>query len=141
MNRFSKLVMCSSVLVGAQFATTAAMAQAAPDGVLTGFVTATKGITLNCTLTLTLDAAANTGSIAMDPGDLNCAALNFNNMPYTTTYSGGVLTFLNVDVTTITIGDCAGDISGDWDGTTLTIDSFLPPATGGPPCTVQGFAS
>lgn len=117
------------------------MAQTAPDGVLTGTVVAEKGIILTCDLVLTLDAAANQGSIAMNPGDANCAALNFNNMPYTTTYSGGVLTFQNVDVTTITLGDCAGDISGTWDGSTLTIDSFLPAKTAGPDCTVIGFAS
>jgi hypothetical protein len=140
MNNLAKLVIFSSAVVGAQFASTAAMAQTAPDGVLTGSVVAVKGIELNCDLVLTLDAAANQGSIAMNPGDPNCAALVFNNMPYTTTYSGGVLTFHNVDVTTITLGDCAGDISGNWDGSLLTISSFLPAKTAGPDCTVDGFA-
>lgn len=141
MKKFSKLIMFSSALVGAQFVSTAAMAQAAPDGVLTGQVVATKGITLECDIVLTLDASANEGSIALNPGDDNCSLLEFNNQPYTTTYSGGVLTFQNVNVTTITAGDCAGNISGSWSGTTLTINSFLPPATGGPPCTVVGSAS
>lgn len=145
MNKFSKLIMFSSVLVGAQFVSTAAIAQTAPDGVLTGSVIATKGITLNCDLTLTLNAAANEGSIAMTPGDANCAALNFNNMPYATSYvpggTTGVLTFHNVNVTTITLGDCAGDISGTWDGSTLVIDDILPADTAGPDCVVDGFAS
>jgi hypothetical protein len=141
MKKATNFVLFSSALLGAQIVSTAVMAQAAPDGVLTGLVTATKGITLDCDLVLTLNASANQGSIDLNPGDTNCDALVFNNMPYTTTYSGGVLTFLNVDVTTITLGDCAGDISGTWDGTTLTINSSLPPKTAGAACTVQGFAS
>ncbi|MBN8813283.1 MULTISPECIES: hypothetical protein [Sphingomonas] len=142
MNRLNKLVLISSAVVGSTFFGSAAMAQAAPNGVLNGVVVATKGITVTCDLKLTLDAANNKGSIEMNPGDTNCAALHFNNMPYTTSYSAGVLTFHNVDVTTITIGDCYGDISGTWDGSTLTISgAVLPPHTGGPACTVDGFAA
>ncbi|ROT96492.1 hypothetical protein EB810_00550 [Altererythrobacter sp. FM1] len=141
MKRLVKIAVLSSAFVGAQLIGTAAMAQSAPNGVLNGFVVATKGITLNCELVLTLDAGANEGSIAMNPGDANCAALNFNGMPYDTSYSSGVLTFHDVDVTTITLGDCAGDISGTWDGTTLLIDDILPAKTAGADCTVEGFAS
>ncbi|MGH6615052.1 hypothetical protein [Sphingomonas sp.] len=153
MNKLSKLIMYSSLLAGSQFVSTAAMAQTAPNGVLTGAVIATKGITVNCVLTLTLDSSLNTGDIDMDPGDANCAALVFNNEPYTTTYTPntstdpvtglpiGTLTFLGVDVTTITLGDCAGSISGQWNGSTLNVSATLPPKTGGPACTVNGSAS
>ncbi len=141
MNRLNKLALISSAVISTAFFGSSAMAQTAPNGTLTGVVVATKGITLTCDLTLTLDAANNKGSIAMTAGDTNCAALQFNSMPYTTSYSGGVLTLHNVDVTTITLGDCYGNISGSWDGTTLTIDSFLPAKTAGPACTVVGYAS
>lgn len=142
MNRLVKFAMFSSAIVAAQIAsTTAAYAQSEPDGVLIGAVVATKGIVLNCDLVLTLDAAANTADIDLNPGDPNCAALVFNNEPYATTYANGVLTVLDVDVTTITLGDCAGDISASWDGSTLTIDTTLPAKTAGPPCTIVGSAS
>lgn len=141
MNRLNKLAIISSAVLGATFFGSSAMAQAAPNGTLTGAVTASKGITLNCTLTLNLDAANNTGTIALTAGDALCGALNFNSQPYTTSYSGGVLTFHNVDVTTVSIGDCAGNISGTWDGSVLIIDNAtLPAKTAGAPCKIDGYA-
>jgi hypothetical protein len=140
MNRLAKVALTLSALAGSACIGTAAMAQTAPNGTLTGVVVATKGITVTCDLTITANSSTNTGTIALTPGDTNCAALQFNSQPYTTSYVGGVFTFHNVDVTTITIGDCYGDISGTWDGSTLTISSFLPAKTAGPPCTVEGYA-
>jgi hypothetical protein len=141
MNRFNKLVLISSAVVGTTFFGSAAMAQTAPNGTFTGVVVATKGITLTCDLTVTVNSSTNTGTIAMTPGDALCSALQFNNMPYTTSYASGVLTFLNVDVSTISIGDCYGNISAAWDGSTLTISTVLPPKSAGRPCTIDGFAS
>lgn len=141
MNNLAKIIIASTALVGSQFAAVSAMAQTAPNGTLTGSVVATKGITLDCELTLTVNSSTNKGSIAMTPGDSLCNALVFNNMPYDTVYSAGVLTFKNVDVTTISLGDCYGDISAAWDGSVLTIDTTLPPKTGGPACVIEGEAS
>ncbi|MGK2286272.1 hypothetical protein [Pedomonas sp. V897] len=114
-----------------------------PTGTLTGTVVVHKGITLTCTLTLTI-SSGGTATIALTPGDSNCAALSFNNQPYATSYSGGstgTFTVKDVDVSTITLGDCKGDISGTWTGSTLVINATLPPKTGGPSCSVVGTAS
>lgn len=143
MNRLAKIAMLSSVFIGAQIASTAAMAQTAPaTGTYSGTVVVMKGLTLTCTLTLNVNATNSTVGVSLTPGDANCAALGFVGNPYSYTYSAGVFTINDVYVDTITIGDCAGDISADWDGTTFFIDTFLPTATPGTPdCTIVGTAS
>lgn len=137
MNSLAKIAMVASALFIPQVAHATP-----PSGTLTGTVVVQKGIQLVCNLTLNISGGSAT--IALTPGDPNCAALNFNNQPYATSYTGGatgIFTVHNVDVTTITLGDCYGNISGNWDGTTLTINTTLPPKTGGPACTVVGSAS
>lgn len=143
MNKIAKLALFSSALVGAQLASTAAMAQTAPaTGSYSGTVIVKKGLTLSCTLTLNVNATASTVGVSLTPGDANCAALGFVGNPYSYTYSSGVFTIYDVYVDTITIGDCAGDISADWDGSTFLIDTLLPTATTGTPdCTIEGTAS
>ena len=51
-----------------------------------------------------------------------------------------IVTIHGVDVSTISAGDCAGDITGEWDGTTLWIDTTLPAKTAGNDCIVIGTA-
>lgn len=144
MNKFSKLIMFSSALIGAQIVSTAAMAQTAPaTGTYSGLVIVKKGLTLECTLTLGVDASASTVTVGLaPPTDPRCAALGFVGNPYSYTYSAGVFTISGVYVDTITLGDCSGTIAADWDGTQFLIDTFLPTATvGTPDCTIEGTAS
>lgn len=143
MNKLVKMAILSSAFVGAQLASTAAMAQTAPaTGTYSGTVVVQKGLTLTCTLGLNINASAGTVAVSLTPGDANCAALSFVGNPYSYTYSAGVFTINDVYVDTITIGDCAGDISADWDGSTFLIDTILPTATPGTAdCSIVGTAS
>lgn len=150
MNKFAKLVMFSSALVGAQFASTAAMAQTAPTGVYSGNVDVEKGIQLTCVLTLDVNSTTpGKVGVSLTAGNPFCGALSFTGAPYNYTYTAGgggtgigTFTVHGVYVNTITAGDCSGDITATWDGTEFLVDTFLPTATTGTPdCTIVGSAS
>lgn len=150
MNKFAKLVMFSSAIVGAQFASTAAMAQTAPTGTYSGNVTVEKGIQLGCVLTLDVDnPTSGKVGVSLTAGNPFCAALSFSGAPYNYTYTAGgggagigTFTVHGVYVNTITAGDCSGDITATWNGSSFTVNTFLPTATTGTPdCTIVGTAS
>lgn len=149
MKKFAKLVMFSSAIIGAQFASTAAVAQTAPTGVYSGNADVQKGILLNCVVGLDVNSTtAGKVHVSLTAGNPFCAALSFVGNPYNYTYTPatgpgtGTFTVHNVYVKTITAGDCTGDISATWDGTQFVIDTFLPTATPGTPdCTIVGTAS
>lgn len=139
----AKLAISSFAFVGAQLTIASAMAQTAPDGEFNGVVEiAISGSGIHyCDLAIELDALADTGTIAIMPGDPMCSGFAFNNAPYTTSYSSGVLEIYGVYFSSIIPNDCAGDMHMTWDGTWLTLSTSLPPATIGFPCRFTGFAA
>lgn len=144
MNKLAKFAMLSSALL---FSQTAFAHHPLPENdTLSGLVDVYKGINLQCVLTvdITTDLSGQRwATVSLTPGDSLCDQLVFNNSPYKVDYDENtqVVWFRNVDVTTITAGDCAGDISGTWlpDVHELDVDSFLPAKTAGAPCTISGF--
>lgn len=146
MKKFAKLTMVASALLFSQAAQ--AHHPFPANTTLSGVVDVYKGINLQCELvtTITSDSSGQRwATVELNPGDSLCAILTFNNSPYQVDYDATThtVTFNDVDVTTITAGDCAGDISGTWDDDLgeLDVDSFLPAKTAGAPCTVAGIIS
>jgi hypothetical protein len=144
MRNLAKIVMFSSALIGAQLVSAPAMAQkTAPDGTYRGLVNVHKGISLTCTLELKVNAPTAgkaTVSYFGPPNSLACSTVTFDSQPYDYTFDplSGDLTLSGVHVNTITIGDCAGSITATWVDDTILVDSALPAATAGNPCTIEG---
>lgn len=143
MRTIATIAILSSALFSSQVA---AHHVAAPSGLKTGFAAVSKGINLTCVLKVDFLSGIQ-AHVSLSPGDTNCAALLFNGSntgnTYNYTYDPTThqVTVHDLGVTTISIGDCAGDITGTWNGTTLTVNSTLPAKTSGAPCVVIGTAS
>lgn len=147
MNMFSKLVMCSSVLIGAQFASTAAMAQST----ISGGVTVQKGFgpLLFCTATAGLNGATPATSTEVTSLSLVgsggfCGTVQFPSVPHTITQGGGNFTVNDVFAdTTITPGDCFGDLVGTISGGVITFNNAVIPedVPGTGDCTISGSLS
>lgn len=144
MNKFAKVAMLASALFIPQVANAT---HAPPSGLKTGTnVYVEKGINFLCNASINISGGSAT--VALTPGDPLCSVLQFNNMPYTMTMSAShlpngrhLVTFHGVDVTTISAGDCAGNLTAEWDGTTLWVDAILPKKTAGNDCLVIGAVS
>lgn len=105
-----------------------------------------KGITLNCTMAgsavvdINNPSDAAVGSLGLSGGFL-CGLISFAGLPYNLEGNAdGTATLENVTVTAIT-GNCAGDLTGDFDQTNgyLTFtDSTIPSTSGGSDCVVNG---
>lgn len=106
------------------------------------------GPLLSCDLSVTI---VNNGSTITATPSLSgffgfCSTVVFTGSPYNVVVSGSTVTFQNVYAdTTITPGDCYGDITATWDAgppENLTVNTTLPevdPNTGD--CTIAGNIS
>lgn len=133
MKRLAMFIILSSGILGAQTADAAL-----PDSKLAGTVTVKKGRQLSCRIKV--EVANNKAAVDLSPGSLLCNMVSFNGGPYDIEVSGSTVKLKNVDVSTAVSGGCVGDIEAEWDGTTLKIDTTLPPKTTGSPCLVKGTA-
>lgn len=144
MKKFATFAILSAALFSSQLAS--AHHVSPPSGSKTGLAAVSKGINLTCVLGLNFVSSSQV-HVSLSPGDTNCAALLFNgsNTGYTYNYTynptNHQVTVHDLDVTTISIGDCAGDIVGTWNGTAVLVNSTLPAKTAGLPCVVIGSAS
>ncbi|RXZ64296.1 hypothetical protein [Pelagerythrobacter rhizovicinus] len=136
---------------------------ATPAWVFEGEVDVSKGINLTCNATVTISGpndAADTNppfshtdvsnlsaTIALSGGTLGlCGSVNVAPIPagdisYTSSgSSGGTFTLHNVFVTTITPGNCQGNITAVWNeaAQTLSVSGILP-AVSGSDCTMDGL--
>lgn len=159
-----KKTIMAMLSVSALLGTGTAYAQPTPPLTLTGNVTVQKGTgpVLNCVATVNFqtppapppyDPTAVVATIAIDPGDPGCATIQLWSGPYPVTYDGGTgtppwpvsFTVKNIYAdTTITPGDCAGDIRADYLGGGVwqinnQVMSEVDYNTGD--CTVDGFLS
>lgn len=162
MRRTVAFLVSSVALVGAQAAVASEpyIAPAAtPAWVFEGEVDVFKGIALTCDTTVTISGpndAADTNppfshtdvanlSATIDLNGGLCPLVNVAPIPagkitYTSSgASGGTFTLHDVFVTTITPGNCEGDITAVWDeaAQTLTVSGVLP-AVSGSDCTMDG---
>lgn len=107
-----------------------------------------KGITLNCTMAGSAvvnpadQSDASVGSLGLSSGfPFLCNTISFTNLPYNLEGNAdGTATLENVVVQAVT-GDCAGDLTGDFDQSTgyLTFNNATIPSTsGGNDCEVNG---
>lgn len=137
MTKFRSAIVACAALLGSQFLSTAAMAQAADD-TYTGMVVVQKGLTLTCTATVTVSSGGTKATISLAPPvDALCSLVSFNGGPYDVTWVGNDAVIHDVNVTTITPGGCDGDLAISWDGAdTLSVSGTLPPD-----CSVNGSVS
>lgn len=149
MRKIATALVCSAALIGAQGAAAQHIAPQAP-WVFEGEVEVYKGIELTCNATVTINGPNSGGTtdvedlsatITLSGGFLNlCNSVNVDPIPAgNVTYSGGTFTLHDVYVTTITPGDCEGDITAVWNDTndTLSVSGVLP-AVSGSDCTMDG---
>lgn len=122
--------------------------------VFQGSVVVKKGLTLNCTLKLTVTITGATTATATPalatPSNILCPTVTFSGTPYTVTASssGGTspvytLTLNGVIVNTITPGGCSGSIGATWGGNGtpprfLSVNASLPGGGSSDPCTIVG---
>lgn len=136
MSKLAKFLILSSALVGSQ------VANAAPaDGTYRGLVVASKGLTLNCTLSFEVSGGGTqVGSIGLS-GPM-CYTW-FQNLPYGMTSTGatsGTFAITGIDAEVWVNGGCQGSMTGTWTGATLNIDAVLPPKVAGTGnCTFKGW--
>ena len=148
-----KKFLVSALSVGTLIAAPAAIAQSPHSypWTLTGVVTVQKGAgpILTCGVEVVLDlvgtpAVKKATSITLtDVIDPRCASVIFENDPYDTTYDPIThdLTIHGIYAnTTITTGDCEGDLVAEWDdiGGKYDVSGSLPEALSGGDCTVAG---
>ncbi|HEY4547993.1 MAG TPA: hypothetical protein VIG90_16430 [Pedomonas sp.] len=133
MKRLIMFAILSSGLLGAHTASATL-----PDSKLAGTVIVKKGRQLSCRIQV--DVTNNKAAVDLSPGSFLCNMVSFNGGPYDIEVSENTVKLKNVDVSTAVAGGCVGDIEAEWDGTTLTIDTTLPPKTTGSPCLVKGTA-
>ena len=152
--KISTLAMVSIALVGSS------TASAHHSYTFTGDVAVFKGIPLNCVATVVktpdhdpiTNAELNTGTVNVSivPGDANCALLTVTSNPMR--YTQGApdvdgwkdMTVNGLRVTTITIGNCYGNITvrkgpvgpGQW---AMEIDTTIPEEFAGGDCSVLGL--
>ncbi|WP_444946404.1 hypothetical protein ACJJIP_05960 [Microbulbifer sp. VTAC004] len=113
-----------------------------------GTLTVKKGISLNCTLSGSVNstgADASVGSLALSGGFLNmCNSVSFNNLPYDLIgNANNTVTLKNVAVAAVT-GNCAGDLTGSFDQSTgrITFNNAQIPSVGsGSACVINGVVS
>lgn len=146
MYQFKKLILLPLAFAVTQFASTPAMAQAkSASDYYSGLVTITKNITITCPSVFITNSSGGIVDISFtslfEPSDPNCNVLIVVSNPHDYTYGFGAFAINDLRISTITLGDCAGDISADWDGISFTIDTVIPALFAGPDCTIQGFAS
>ena len=145
MKKLATVAIMSAALLGSQIAN--AHHVPPPSGPMSGTVIVAKGLEFECVLGMNFSPSGtdpNSGSvtISLSPGDDRCTALKFENNPYSYAYNptNHEVTVYSVDVTTITFGNCFGNISADYDGTGLLINAMLPTATPpSPDCYVVGY--
>ena len=136
MKRLAKIAMAAAVAM-MPFA-----ANATPvDGTYSGAVTVHKGLTLNCTLTADVtNGGTQVGNLALT-GPL-CSLVNFNNQPYNVVHvDGDQYEIQDVDVTTITPGNCFGNIIIIYfpgPPPVIIIFGSLPASAGGGDCIIDG---
>lgn len=137
MKKFAKIAMAASVFM-MPFAANAAPA----DGTYSGPVKVHKGLTLNCTLTVdVLNNGTQVGNLSLT--GLLCGLVSFNNAPYTVVSAGpNTYQIQDVNVTTITPGDCDGNIEAVYDDSgaapTIILNGTLPASDGGGDCSIEG---
>ena len=127
-------------LVGSAFAVPA------QAGVYTGTADVFKGIALNCAVSVDLYSTPGKAILNIGPPQPLCALLTVASNPHNYVISGSTITIQAVRATTITVGNCFGDLSGTMatlpDGTkTITFDAVIPEETAGGPCYVSGTVS
>ena len=158
MKLFSAICASALALTGAG---TANATTYTPAGtfVFQGSVVVTKGLTLNCTLKVTVvvpeaapDAhgafshghSATATPVLSAPSNILCPTVTFSATPYPVTFDGTNVILSGVVVNTITPGGCSGTISGVWGaGTprTNTLNSSLPGGGYTEPCKFVGTLS
>jgi hypothetical protein len=127
-------------LVGSTFAVPA------QAGVYTGTANVFKGIPLTCEVSVDLYSTPGKAILNIGPPEPLCALLSITTNPHDYVISGSTITIQGVRATTITVGNCYGDLSGTMatlpDGTkTITFDAVIPEEVGGGPCYVSGTVS
>jgi hypothetical protein len=137
--------MASQTASAQTFATTPGTYTFAGSGVL---VQKGSGPLLSCDLSVTI---VNNGSTITATPSLTgffgfCDTVVFTGAPYNVVVSGSNVTLQSVYAdTTITPGDCAGDITASWAGgspETLTVNTTLPAVSSGTgDCTISGVIS
>lgn len=162
MKRTVAFLVSSVALLGAQTAMASApyvVPAATPAWVFEGSVDVEKGIALTCDTTVTIsgpDDASDTNapfshtdvsslSATIDLSGGLCGLVNVAPIPtgsisyVSSGASGGTFTLHDVFVTTITPGNCEGDITAVWNESaqTLTVSGLLP-AVGGSDCMMDG---
>lgn len=164
MKKIISAIMASSCLLGAQAASAAHSNPYIAPTPLTvqGSLVVNKGVApqLTCNVTMILSGPNDNGDaggpgvshtdmnnvqadITFSAGDPGCPTILPRTVPagdvsYNTTTDQ--LTLTNLFVRTITIGNCAGTISADWDGTGFVLDNvMLPEDTAGGDCYMTGY--
>lgn len=142
-----KTVLMAAAAAFCALAPAAAMAQSS----VTGTVDVQKGSgpLLTCAATIGLNGSSpststQVTSITLTGGTLGlCATVQFPNVPHSITQGGGAFQVNNVFAdTTITAGDCQGNLTGTISGGVITINDILEevdPGTGD--CTIDGSVS
>ena len=150
----------STLLLGSQVAA-ASEAYIVPDAatpwVFEGVVSVYKGIELECDAVVEIsgtndaadtspnfnhsDVSGLSATITLSGGLFGlCSSVNIDPIPAgKISYSGGTFTLEDVFVTTITPGNCQGDITAAWNESaqTLSVSGTLP-AVSGSDCTMDG---
>ena len=142
--RKTALIMAGAALCA--LAPTAAMAQST----LTGMLSVQKGTgpELECFAEIDIDGdtpetSTQVTGISLTGGLLGfCASVQFPSVPDDIVQGGGSFTVEDVYAdTTITEGDCEGDLVGSVSGGVVTLNTTLPEVTGGGDCTINGSVS
>ena len=126
-------------------------ATAMAQSTISGTVTVQKGTgpLLTCTATAGLDGSSpststQVTSLSLTGGFLGlCATVQFPNVPHNITQGGGVFQVDDVYAdTTITAGDCFGDLTGTISGGVVTINDILEEVDlGTGDCSIDGSLS
>lgn len=149
MKKFALLVASSIALFGAQAANATTYSPAPGTWTWSGNVTVQKGTgpVLTCKLTVTANVTATsaTASASLGLGDIRCLTVSFTGAPYTVTHTPGspeTVTLNNVYVnTTITPGNCTGNVTATFNDTTndaLVLNTSIPQDTSGGACSIVG---
>ncbi|MDZ3833383.1 MAG: hypothetical protein U0S50_16445 [Sphingopyxis sp.] len=131
------------------FSLTPAVAMA--QSTVSGTVTVQKGTgpLLTCTATIGLNGSSpststQVTSMSLTGGTLGlCATVQFPNVPHSITQGGGAFQVNDVFAdTTITAGDCRGNLTGTISGGVITINDILEEVDAGTgDCTIDGSVS
>jgi hypothetical protein len=137
---------CIGTIATVGLATSASTQTFSPPGghTVSGPVTVSKGITLNCTLSgtgnVTGGGAATITSLSLTGG--LCGLVSFTGLPYAVT-STSLTSITIVDVRAVGItGNCRGNLTGAFNQTTgqITFTNATIPSDppGGSPCVING---